>query len=135
MEQSVELLETYDSYERLLIIAFSSIAGVYPGGDLVHALPKSVCLEFAARMICKELNEGLNSMPAQDQQRILKSRIEALHTIAKKVTHLCCHRQTHDPNIYLDFASLTTVLTRQALLLLARVPLLLPEKKGKVMQR
>ena len=134
MEQSVELLETYDSYEWLLIIAFSIIAGVYPGGDLVHALPKSVCLEFAAR-ICKELNEGLNSMPAKDQQRILQSRIEALRTLAKKVTHLCGHRQTLDGNNYLDFASLITVLTRRALLLLARVPLLLPEKKGKVMQR
>ena len=36
---------------------------------------------------------------------------------------------------YLNFASLTTVLTRQELLQLARWPLLLPEEKEKMLKR
>jgi len=83
MEQSVQ--QSFETYERHLIIAFSCMAGVFPGGALVYALPKPVCQEFAAR-ICKELYGSLNSMPAQDQRRILQSRIEALSTLADKVT-------------------------------------------------
>jgi hypothetical protein len=87
--------DLYSEYERRLIIAFSCIAGMFPNGDLVHALPKPVCLEWAGQ-ICKELYGSLNSMPALDQQRILQSRIETLSDLSNKVPHSYAHGKSHD---------------------------------------
>ena len=75
----------FEILEVNLMTAFSCIAGVLPGGELVYGLPKPVCQEFA-RQICNEVHERVKSLPVPEKLRIVQNRIDGLGTLAVQVT-------------------------------------------------